>query len=86
MVLVTDHRRTVTAGITVDPDDPRTLWVGDTAWRLWQSDTGWLHATRAGDVTEDQVNRGYVRTLDAKTRWELEHKMLDQPDAPKAEG
>lgn len=75
----------MTKAIEADPDDPKTLWVGDTAWRIWESDTGWLNATRAGDVTPDQVNGGYARTLDAETREELEDKLLSQPDAPHAE-
>lgn len=68
--------------IEVDPRDPKSIKVGSTHWRLWQSDSGWRYATRGGFLTETQMRHGCEMTLDAETLEELHHLLLAQPDAP----
>ena len=66
--------------IEVDPQDPKSIKVGSTHWRLWQSDRGWRYATRGGFLTEAQMRHGCEMTLDAETPEELHSRLLAQPD------
>lgn len=76
----------MTTEIEVDPHDPKTVTVRDVHWRLWQSSDGIHYATRAGNLTNQQMEAGCEMTLVADTPELLRELLVNQPDVPETEG
>jgi hypothetical protein len=66
-------------GIEVDPQDPKSITVGSTHWRLWQSSSQEYYATR-GTITLAEFDAGHEATLVADTPEKLQELLLDQPN------
>jgi hypothetical protein len=66
-------------GIEVDPQDPKSVKVGSTHWRLWQSDDQHYYATRGG-ITRAQEDAGYKATIVADTPGERQELLLAHSD------